>query len=440
MKLLDKRDRRVTDGVAVKDIPLPASGNRIVYDDLVKGFGCRVTAGGARAFVLNFRVAGRERRITIGSHPDWSVEAAREEAKSLKQKIDRGEDPLAERVEAREAPTVADLIGRFKEDYLPRKRPATVRDYSRWLDRFVVPKLGSVKVADVQHADIDALHRSISKDTPTQANRVIAVLSRVFSLAVKWGMRPDNPVPGVERNTEDNRHRYVTPDEIVHLSAALAEHREQSSANAVRLLMLTGGRRMEVLSARWDMFDLKGGVWLKPSSHTKTKQEHRVPLSAPALALLEGMRKAAADDATFVFPGRLGEGHQMDLKKFWGSVTERATMKMWSAAPDTPPGRLVAELAERSKRQPTYAAVTKLAVERGVKLPSGLTDVRVHDLRHTFASILVSAGASLPLIGALLGHTQAATTQRYAHLFDDPLRAAVNSVGAVLVPNNDRNS
>lgn len=427
-------EEKLTDTI-VRRLEPPQTGNRIHYDPMVKGFGVRITAAGARSFIVNYRVAGRERRITIGSFPDWSTVAARDEAKRLKQRIDRGEDPLEERQEERAAPTVADLIDRFKEDELPRKRPLTQRDYARWLDRFVAPKLGPMKVVDVKHADLDRLHRAIAKDTPTQANRVAAVVSRMFGLAVRWGMRADNPVKGIERETEEKRARYLTGDELRHLSAVLDEHPEQSSANAVRLLLLTGARRMEVLAARWDMFDLKAGLWVKPSAHTKQKREHRVPLSAPVLELLTSM-KAAADEAVkpseFLFPGADGKGHQTDLKKFWGSVTRRATVRALLEKPDTPAGKLVAELAEKLGKVPNWSEVEAAATAGKVTLPAGLTDVRVHDLRHTFASVLVSAGASLPLIGALLGHTQANTTQRYAHLFDDPLRAAAERVGAVI--------
>jgi len=433
-KVLD----RLTDTMVRKMLP-PPSGNRITYDSEVKGFGVRITAAGARSFILNYRVAGRERRYTIGSFPDWSVTSARDEAKALKKRIDRGEDPLQEREDARAAPTVAELVQKFKEDYLPRRRPATQRDYTRWLDRFVLPKLGPMKVADVQHADVDGIHRAISRNTPIQANRVVAVMSKMFALAVKWGMRPDNPVKGIERNGEERRQRYLSPDEIAHVCAALAASKEQSSANAIRLLMLTGARRMEVLAATWNMFDLQAGLWIKPSAHTKQKKEHRVPLSAAALSLLTSMRDAAekkagdGDVVPYLFPARTGEeGHQGEVQNYWEAIREKATVTVWAAAPDTLPGRLVAELAERTKRKPSYAAVRALAAERKVTLPAGLTDARVHDLRHSFASILASGGASLPLIGALLGHTQASTTHRYAHLSDDPLRAAAERVGALV--------
>lgn len=425
---------------AVKALPIPANGNRVTYDSEIKGFGVRVTAAGARAFVLNYRVAGRERRITIGSYPDWSTSAARDEAKALKQQIDRGEDPLAEREAQRTAPTMNELIQQFKEDYLPRKRPSTIAQYTLILDKHVAPKLGPKKVEDITHPDIDALHRAISRRSPIQANRAMAVLSKIFSWAMKREIRTDNPVQGIERNAENKRSRYLTQEEIAYLLDALAIHPEQASANAIRLLMLTGARRTEVLAATWGMFDLKAALWVKPSAHTKQKKEHRTPLSAPALSLLTAMkadaeRRAAEDKkalSEFLFPSETDRGHQADLKKSWASVTQRATVSMWAAGTDTPPGQLVAELNEQLGCLPSYTVVVKLAGERGINLPPGLTDVRVHDLRHTFASILASSGASLPLIGALLGHTQAATTHRYAHLFDDPLRAATERVGALV--------
>jgi len=184
--------------------------------------------------------------------------------------------------------------------------------------------------------------------------------------------------------------------EIARLADALIAHPEKNSVNAIRLIMLTGARRGETLAARWSEFDLAAGVWIKPSAHTKTKKLHRVPLSAPALALLSEMRAQATDDCPYLFPapeplqkgtdGKLQYRHLLDVKRTWASVSKAA----------------------------------------------GISDVRLHDMRHTFASILASSGLSLPIIGALLGHTQPATTARYAHLMDDPLRAATNRPGAII--------
>jgi integrase len=375
---------RITDKL-VKELVPPSTGNRIVYDERIAGFGVRITARGARAFVLNYRnVEGRERRYTIGAYPAWSVEAARRRAGEIKRQIARGDDPLAEKTASRRAPTVADLAERYTADHLPRKRPSSQVDDKAMIAKIIKPKIGNRKVAAVDHADIDRLHRELTNGNgPYRANRALALLSKMFSLSINWGWRSDNPARGVQRNPEHKRKRYLSPAEIQRLTVALADHPNQSSANAIRLLLLTGARRGEVLSATWDQFDTEAGTWTKPAANTKTDEEHRVPLSAAALQLLTKMH--GVSDGPHLFPGKPGQP-QADLKKFWASVCKTA----------------------------------------------GITGCRVHDLRHTYASILASAGLSLPVIGALLGHTQPATTARYSHLYDDPLRKAANTVGAIV--------
>nr|MBA3324552.1 site-specific integrase [Paracoccaceae bacterium] len=208
------------------------------------------------------------------------------------------------------------------------------------------------------------------------------VLSRMLALAVRKGWRVDNPARGIERNQETKRTRYLSADEIARLTAALAALPDQQAANVFRLLLLTGARKGEVLAARWDQIDVERGLWIKPGSATKQKTEHRAPLSAPARQLLAGIPR----EGEFVFPGRLEGTHRVEVKAQWANACAAA----------------------------------------------GIAGVRVHDVRHTFASVLVSAGLSLPIIGALLGHSQPATTARYAHLMDDPLRAATERAGAIV--------
>ena len=140
-----------------------------------------------------------------------------------------------------------------------------------------------MKVAAVKPDDIDALHAEVSRTRPVRANRVVEVVRKAFNLAIRWGWRFDNPASGVHRNHEEKRARYLSGTQVMQLSEALAAHPEKTSANAIKLLMLTGARRGEVLGARWEMFDLEAGVWVKPSAHTKQRQPHRVPLSAPAI-------------------------------------------------------------------------------------------------------------------------------------------------------------
>ena len=243
----------------VKRLPLPAHHDVTTKDTLVRGFGIRVTAAGARSFTLNYRrkADGRQRRLTIGTFPDWTTVQAREEAKRLKRAIDNGGDPVGEQEGIRTAPTIADLCQRFIADYLPRKRPSTQRVYKQQIAAEILPAFGQAKVAAVSHGDVDQWHHRLSKRGPTHANRTLAVLSKMFSLAVRWQMRPDNPCRGIERNQEHKRQRYLTAEEMARLATALTELADQNAANAVRLLLLTGARRGELLAARWVDFDLK---------------------------------------------------------------------------------------------------------------------------------------------------------------------------------------
>jgi integrase len=368
----------------IKRLPVPAEGYSITWDAQVAGFGARVTAAGARSFILNYRTRlGRARRFTIGAFPNWSTGAARDEARRLKMQIDRGGDPLGDLRAEREAPTVNDLCDRFIAEYLPRKKPSTRHGYRLQIDNVIKPALGRLKAAEVTFSDIDGLHRKISaRGTPYRANRVIATLSRMFSMAVKWRMRADNPCKGIERNTEHKRQRYLSADELARLTAALNEYSDQQSADIIRLLLLTGARRGEVLAAVWADIDLDAGVWHKPGSATKQKTTHSVPLSEAARRLLLSIRESS--DAAWVFPAN--GSHRRDVKDAWAAICKAAHIK----------------------------------------------GARLHDLRHTYASVLASAGLSLPVIGALLGHATPVTTARYAHLFDDPLRAATERASAII--------
>jgi integrase len=379
---------RLTDRTVAKLKP-PASGNRIYYDSEVKGFGLRITAKGARSFILNYRVGGLERRGTIGTWPAWSVQAAREQAKLWRRDVERGIDPLAQREKVRTAPTLKALAEEFmgEDGHAPRLRPSTRTSYDGIIRNEILPTFGRLRVAEVRHPDVEDWHRRLSKLKPIRANRSVAVLSKMMSYAIRRGYRADNPCRHIERNPENTRDRYLSAVELARLAQALAQYGNQVSANAIRFALLTGARRGEVVTARWRDIDLERGIWVKPSAHTKQRKEHRVPLSAPALHLLANLRDASPADAEFVFPGRKKEQHIERLSACWAYVAKTA----------------------------------------------GLQNARLHDLRHSFASILVSAGASLPLIGQLLGHTQPRTTQRYSHFFDDPLRAAAERVGSFVI-------
>jgi integrase len=363
----------------------PADAGRIIYDSQVKGFGVRVTPAGAISFVLNYCIRGRERRYTIGRYPEMSALAAREEALQLRAGIHKGVDPLAEQARARSVLTLTD----FSQVYLSRhaernKRPYSLRDDKRYLKAIIGPRLGRLALDAVRRSDIESLRNAL-EDTPVQANRVLALLHTIFEKAKEWeyvGGNFANPAHGFERFPEEPRKRWAQEAELSELLKVLDQQKDQEQANALRLMVLTGSRKGEVLSATWDQFDLERGTWTKPSHATKQKRTEIVPLSEGAVELLRSMKGPQASG--WLFPGKDGD-RRKDVRKFWTKVREAGKFE----------------------------------------------DLNPHDLRHTFASHLVSGGAPLPLVGGLLGHTQPRTTQRYVHLADQPLRNLANQFGKV---------
>jgi integrase len=369
----------------VENLTLPEQGNHIHYDTQIPGFGVRITAGGYVSFILNYHVHGRERRFTIGKHPAWTVLAARIRAKKLRVKIDEGIDPLEEREQERTQPTMNDLCAEYLEQHaLVHKRPHSVRDDKQMITAIITPSMGTLRLSAVSRQAVEQLHASL-KPTPYLANRALSLLSKMFSLACKWKWCTDNPAKGIQRFHEEKRERWLQPEELQRFIEALNAYKNQNAADALRLLLLTGSRKSEVLTAEWSMFDLQQGLWTKPSSHTKEKKIEHIPLSAQALALLARM-KEQSDGTGFLFPGLNGNA-RTTLRAAWSQICKAA----------------------------------------------GLTKVRVHDLRHSYASYLVSDGVSLHVVGKLLGHTQAQTTQRYAHVAHQSLRDASNLFGNIFL-------
>jgi integrase len=366
----------------------PATGERTVWCPFLACFGVRIRAGGSRTFIVKYRTKdGKQRKMTLGSSPALKVDDARRIAKQHLGDVERGRDPASEHQVERAAPTMADLAERYLAMKRDVKRPSSLRNDEDMFRDIVLPVLGKKRIQAVTSADIESLHRS-RKDTPYRANRVLALLSHAFRHAVRWGWRSDNPVSGVQRFHEDRRERWLQGDDLSRLLAVLEEHPNQRAAQAIMLMLLTGCRKGEALAAHWNQFDLDAQVWTMPSHHTKQKKLNRVPLNHAAVKLLAGL-KAAREVGTpspYVFPGDVPGKPLQDIKGAWRSICKAA----------------------------------------------GLSDVRLHDLRHTYASHLASNGTNLNVVGRLLGHTQAATTMRYAHLADNPLREATAVMGKLV--------
>lgn len=398
----------------VRQLATPDRGRTIVFDDKINGFGVQALPAskrhpeGVKTFLLDYRnVDGVQRRMKIGRWPAWSVEAARLRAKELRKEVDSGGDPMAAKHEIRTAPTVADLAERYCAERLPKRAKASqVRD-REMLAKDILPFLGRRRVAEVNQGDVLALHQRITdRGSPVRGNRTLALVSCLFSLAMvlragdpePWRTAGQgNPAKGVEKNPEEGRERFFSEAELDRIAAALNEYPGSGHiANMLRLLMLTGCRPCEATAATWDQIDFDNGIWTKPSSHTKQRRIHRVPLAPAALQLIQSAREAVPEDCPFIFPGRKSpEGDWRPIRSHKGA---------WDWVRDR------AKLALDSDGRPA----------------------RAYDLRHSFASIGAGQGLSLLIIGRLLGHTQAVTTQRYAHLADDPLREAAERIGGAI--------
>ncbi|MCB2073422.1 MAG: site-specific integrase [Novosphingobium sp.] len=364
-----------------------------LWDNALAGFGVKVLPSGGKRYVVKYRASGGgrsapQRWLTLGAHGQLTPDQARSLAQQALAAVARGEDPQAERVARRRAMKVSDVWDRFRDEHLPLRKPQTRYEYENQWSKALAPKLGKLAVDKVTRSDVDRLHKSMIS-TPYRANRVLALLSRLMTLAEVWDLRPagSNPCRHIERFKEKPRNRYLNAVELQRLGDAMRIMVEDgelsaSAANAVRLLLLTGARLNEILSARWSWIDLDRRMLSLPDSKTGAKP---VYLSDGAIAVLE-RQKGLVGDNQFIFPGQGVEGRMINLRKPWVRVCERADL----------PG------------------------------------VRLHDLRHTAASVAVGQGASLPIIGRLLGHSQAQTTQRYAHVDADPALTIANAVGEVL--------
>lgn len=309
-------------------------------------------------------------------HGQITPEEARNLAKIQLGKVAYRKDLAEITKQARSLPTFIHLANDYIERHGPKKRASSLKADEKLLKNTLLPIFGSMKVESIDKRTIEMLHLRLS-DTPYQANRVLALLSKMFSLAESWGWRVGNPVRGIQKYQEEKRDRWLNEEEIQHLWAVLDKYSQHLTAYIFKFLLLTGARKGEAMQATWDQFDLEKGIWTKPFHLTKQKKKEYLPLSAQALSILQEVKKLSSN-SIYLFPGRVEGQPIKEIKTFWKSVLKAAN----------------------------------------------LANVRIHDLRHTHASHLVSSGLSLSIVGKLLGHTQASTTQRYAHLADEPLRQA----------------
>lgn len=390
----------------------PADKPTIYFDDEVSGFGLRIMPSGARSWILEYRpgAGGRgvaKRRVRIGGD-ELTPEDAREMARGMLADIRRGADPSAQRRAERSADSFADVAEAYMARQVrPKRKASTAAYYQLLLDAHVLLALGTKRAAMITRADIEAwqialANKADGKGGKTTANRALTLVRAIYNWAGGVGLVPEgtNPCARVEKFAEQGKDRYLTAEEIGRLGAALREaetigipHAPSASKHApkvknrtvfsphvtgaIRLLMLTGCRLREILNLRWSEYDAERGMLFLPDSKTGRKA---VVLSAAAQEVLTALPRVGS----YVIPGSDPQKPRTDLKKPWAALSARA----------------------------------------------GLDGVRLHDLRHTFASVGAASGMSLPTIGGLLGHADSATTQRYAHLQVDPVRAAADIIAS----------
>jgi integrase len=382
-----------------------------LWDDALAGFGVGVFPSGTKVYVAQFRKDGRSRRIAIGEHGRLTPDEARSEAKKLLGAVEKGADPIEERRAAGGVRTFREVADEFMRRHIALKRKArTHYEYELLLNVHIFPKLGSRRITDVRRVDVARLHVALSS-RPFVANRCLAVISSIWNWAARHDevQLPGNPAKGIERNPERGRERYLTSKEFERLGNALraAESRglpwtvdetklktkhapkpdkrrtvaDPFAVAAIRLLVLTGARLREILHARWDSVDIERGIIHLEDSKTGRKP---IYLSAAALSVLSGLPRVEGN--RYLIPGDRVGAPRADLKRPWAAITKAAN----------------------------------------------LDGVRIHDLRHSFASIGAGASMGLPIIGRLLGHSQPQTTAKYSHLQADPLRRAADTIGATI--------
>ena len=353
---------------------------------LVAGFGVRRQRRAA-VYVLKYRDgSGRQRFLTIGRHGSpWTPETARHEARlHLADSLQVKGRPAAE---PSRMPTLKEFSGAYLERYaFLHKKLRSVAEDRRNLDLHILPLLGGKRLAEITAADVAQFHALRGK-CPSNANRCLALLSHIFSIAAKWEIIPPslNPCRGIKRYRERVRERLLSAEQVVDLGRALTaaedqtgEHSEDWRAiNILRLLIYTSARLSEILTVQWAWILWDGGFARLPDSKTGSKT---VPLPQPALDLLRRISDQHARPSKFVFPGKRNGTYFTGIQKPWQRIRQRA----------------------------------------------GLPDVRIHDLRHCFASTAVAHGENLYLVGAVLGHRATSTTQRYAHLAIHPILDSAN--------------
>jgi integrase len=443
-KTRGKRSEKPTLSASLIENAKPQARSYCIWDREEEGFGVRITPTGGKSYVVKLLVKGKQVWKTIGkiskrekkvggvhqpksdavsedaaqatgdSKATLTVAEARSLAKSYRSKAREGFDPNAETRERKTAPTVAFLVDKFIDEYVNTiklgegSRPG----YTRHLRKIIAPRLGNLLIRKIDSDDVSAFHHAL-RNTPRQANQALAILRKMLNQAEVWKLRPEksNPCIHIVKYPEDPRERFLLPEELAALGEVLRDATSKyaippAALAALRLLIFTGARHNEILKLQWRQVNLAKRHLIYSRTEHKTgkkKGPKKIPLSTPAIRVLESIDPVPGNP--YVIVGDVPGKHFVGLQKVW----------------------------ERIRKQVSINEAKK--VEEGKKEESecvNIEDVRIHDLRHTFASVGASDGQSLVVIGSVLGHSQPSVTNRYAHLQDDPRHEVAETISDII--------
>lgn len=408
----------------INKLPIPAKGLASYKDTQNPALQLYVTPTGAKTFFFRKRIRGRDQRIKVGAFPNLSISQARSQIILLAAEVEKGLDPLAEK---RKQTANARTLGEQCEIYIERyckQRNKRWADRKKEIEKYLRPLL-KAQLNSITREEVECLHMKIGERAPIMANRVMALLRSVFNYAIKKGWEGANPVLGVEWFRETSRDRFIQPEEIPFVLKAIEEE-TLTMKDFFLMLLLTGARKGDVQKMRWEQIDFDYCSWRIPE--TKNGQPLLLALTERAIEILKSRKENS--DSPWVFPQK---GRPtlcvVSPQKTWERIRARATIQMWK---ENPKWKTIVEEVKnlnlpttQAKVKTTISKIQQSAEKQNVALPTGLLDVRIHDLRRTFASYQAMTGSSLQIIGKSLGHKSQQATQIYARLNLDPVRSSV---------------
>lgn len=422
---------------SIDDLPCPEKGKRAYYYDTnERGLILDVKPSGSKSFYLYRKIDGKPERVYLGLYPDMKIPEARAAAAIKKGMIAKGVNPQDEKRKIRQEITFGDLFTMYMERYSKVHKKSweyDEREVNKFLSHWFKRKISSIKKHEVQrlHEDIRA------KNGLYQANRMLERIRAIYNKGAEWGYEGGNPAQGIKKYKEKQRDRFILPAELPFLFAALDQEHNETARDFIFISLMTGARKTNVLQMRWEQIDWHNDIWRIPD--TKNGDPISIPLIKQAKEILERRYTAAKESRTsdkrksleWVFEGEGSKGHLADPKKSWERVRQNATLSFWRQNPEW--NDLINSVEGQIQKSDNYGYTsTRLIKETleaakrdGINLPSGLLDLRLHDIRRTLGSYQAITGASLPIIGKTLGHRSQQSTAIYARLNLDPVRASM---------------